>query len=37
MLEIKLEQISSKDILYENIDLKINPGVTVLIGKNRSW
>ena len=37
MLEVKLNQYEGDKILYENIDLKINPGVTVLIGPNRNW
>ncbi len=37
MLEIKLEQYSGRTKLYENPNLKIKPGVTVLIGPNRNW
>lgn len=37
MLEVKLEQYSGRHKLYKNTDLKIKPGVTVLIGPNRSW
>lgn len=36
MLELKLEQVTEKHQLYKNTDLKINPGVTVLIGPNGS-
>lgn len=37
MLEIKLEQYSGRTKLYKNTDLKIKPGVTVLLGPNRNW
>lgn len=34
MLELKLDQYSGKRKLYQNTDLKINEGITVLIGNN---
>ncbi len=34
MLEIKLEQVSERRKLYENTDLKIEPGINILIGNN---
>lgn len=37
MLEVKLEQYSERIKLYENPNLKIKSGVTVLIGPNRNW
>lgn len=37
MIEVELKYYSSTKKLYENTTLSINPGVTVLIGKNRSW
>ena len=35
MLEIELNQFSDRKKLYKNTDLKINEGITVLIGPNR--
>ncbi len=37
MLEIELNQFSDRKKLYKNTDLKINEGITVLIGPNRMW
>ena len=37
MLEIELEQYSGRTKLYKNTHLKIEPGVTVLLGPNRNW
>ncbi|MBQ2639145.1 MAG: hypothetical protein IJF92_00045 [Bacilli bacterium] len=35
-LEMKLDQYSGRRKLYKNTDLKIEPGITILIGKNRN-
>lgn len=35
MLKIKLEQPEEKRKLYSKTDLKLEPGITMLIGPNR--
>lgn len=35
MLKLKLEQPSDKYKLYSKTDLKLEPGITILIGPNR--
>ena len=35
MLKLKLEQPEEKRKLYSKTDLKLEPGITILIGPNR--